>query len=231
VTATHLERTLPPHARVLIVTNSSPAATRARHAFSELWAASGRAAARELLTDTDGADVRSLRAKIAADMPDALIAWLPAEQLQSLALQAPQPGKAPIVYTAESFTPWQQQAGRFAAAYHVYPYRLPQPGVLQFPREQTWLRSQGLAHLEPLAASHALFACHALGEALAGLEGNFSRDYLMETLEHMLDGTQMTSIYPAVTLGPNQRVLARGAYVVNIGANARLADSRWVPAF
>lgn len=230
VTARHLDRTLPRSTRVVLVTNTYPVASRARHAFAEIWAESGRPPVRELLLGADGADLRSLREQIAAAAPDVLIAWLPAEQLQSLALRTSQRGKAPIVYTAESFTPWQKQTGGAAPGYHVYPYRLPQPGLLQFPREQTWLRSQELAQLEPLAASHALFACHALGEALAGIEGNFSRDYLMEQLEHMLDGTRMTSIYPAVTLGPDQRVLARGAYVVDVAAGARLPDSPWLQA-
>jgi hypothetical protein len=67
-----------------------------------------------------------------------------------------------------------------------------------------------------LPAAKALFAGHVFGEALADMEGVFSREYLLETLEHSLDNTQMTSIYPTTTLGPDQRTVSRGVWLTRV---------------
>jgi hypothetical protein len=80
-------------------------------------------------------------------------------------------------------------------------------------------------------AAKALFACHATGEALAEMADNYSRDYLIETLEHMLDGTNMTTLYPLTTLGTGQRFLAKGAYVARPGrgdTSGLFTEGRWV---
>ena len=45
---------------------------------------------------------------------------------------------------------------------------------------------------------------------------NYSREYLIETLEHMLDGSKMTTLFPVTTLGTGQRFLAKGAYVLRL---------------
>ena len=55
-----------------------------------------------------------------------------------------------------------------------------------------------------------------LGMSLADIQSNFSREYLLEMLEHALDGTQLTSVYPRTTMGPDQRYLTHGAYVVRL---------------
>ena len=98
------------------------------------------------------------------------------------------------------------------------PYRLAQGQQSRFPREQVWLSSQGLGDLDIKIAGRVLFACHVLGEELAGIENNFSRDYFMEGLEHMLDNTNMTTMYPLTALGQGQRYLSRGAYVLSPSA-------------
>ena len=94
-----------------------------------------------------------------------------------------------------------------------------------------WLKSQGLSGLDARAAAGALFACHATGEALAGLADNYRREYLIETLEHMLDGTSMTTLHPVTTLGTSQRYLVKGAYVVRLAPGdgaARFLQAGWI---
>jgi len=163
-----------------------------------------------------------------------LIAWLAPAQLAALASiptgTQPMP---PQIYTAQSMTPWTAVAslgpirGRVL---HIYPYRLATAGRSQFPREQAWLQAQGLESLDLEVAARTLFACHALGEGLMSLDGNFSREYLLEQLEHMLDGTAMTSLFPATSLGPGQRVLSHGAYVTRLGnprGGAPLLEVDW----
>ena len=172
---------------------------------------------------------------LAESRPTVLIAWLSTSQLAGLAVTpAGAKGLPNTVYTAESFTRWSGtpiSAEVHSRVRHVYPYTLPRPDLNQFPREQAWLKSQKLESLPLLPAAQALFACHAFGEALSDMESTFSRDYLLETLEHSLDGTQMTSIYPATTLGPNQRTISRGGYVTeigDIGSATPFVNAKWI---
>jgi len=172
---------------------------------------------------------------LAREQPGALVLWVAPGQLQSLASAvASLPTLPTRIYTADSFTDWtttdalQEVEQRVL---HVYPYNLPAPGLAQFPREQVWLKSQGLGDLDRRAAAEALFACHAVGEAMLGMAGNYSREYLVETLEHMLDGTGMTTIFPVTTLGTGQRYLVRGAYVTRLASRheaVRYLSNGWI---
>ncbi len=170
---------------------------------------------------------------LASARPSTLVAWVSASQLQGL-LQADAATLPGRIYTASSFTDWQSLRAAPALesrVLHTYPYTLGAAGGYQFPREDVWLKSQGLSGLDPRAAAGALFACHATGEALAGLADNYSREYLIETLEHMLDGTNMTSLYPVTTLGTSQRYLVKGAYVVRLSPEygaARFQQAGWI---
>jgi hypothetical protein len=230
ITARHLLTALEhSDARILLVRSDSEVASAARAAFLASWAESGKAAPAERIvpSGTAGLTAREWQQLLASERPEILIAWLEPQQLMSAAISAellPQ-----RIYTAESVSAQKVVASTSFAArvWHVYPYRIPVSGRSQFPREQAWLKAQGLDNLPAEAAARALFACHALGEGLVAIENNFSRDYLLEQLEHMLDGTSMTSLFPATTLAPGQRVLSRGAYVMRPGGTAGL-DARWV---
>ena len=160
------------------------------------------------------------RALLEREQPDVLIAWVPDAALMTLGEASGGARTLPHrIYTLASFASWKTISS-FAAlrsrVRHIYPYRLPHSGRSQFPREEVWLRAQGLEGLERETAVRALFACHALGEGLADIGSNFSRDYLLESLEHVLDGTEMNTIFPHTTLGPGQRFLSRGAYVTEL---------------
>jgi len=166
---------------------------------------------------------------------DVLVAWLAAPQLEALAGIASRPAALPRhVYTASTFTDWNivrapplfEQRVR-----HVRPYRIDENGRAVFPREDNWLRRRGLSALERIPAAEALFASHITGEAMFAMADNYSRDYFIETLEHMLDGTDMTTVYPLTTLGTGQRFLAKGAYVLRLGSGitaSRYISSEWV---
>jgi hypothetical protein len=134
-------------------------------------------------------------------------------------------------YSAESFTDLTQLPADFSAhahLRHVYPYSLPNATGTVFVREQVWLRGQGLGDLDVRVAGRVLFACHVVGEQLAGIGNNFSREYFMEGLEHMLDGTNMTTLFPRTVLGPQQRYLSRGAYIVESANSGGAANATWM---
>lgn len=124
------------------------------------------------------------------------------------------------IFTIESLTDWSavpNDAAIIDLVWHAYPYALPRQGRSQFPREDIWLRSRGLDLSDTPSAVKVLFACKALGMALSDIESNFSRDYLLESLEHALDSNLITSLFPRMSLGPDQRFLSQGAYLARLG--------------
>lgn len=234
VTARHLADSLDrADARVLLVYSDDERGRAASEAFRAAWR-DPRLTLRRVPVDA-APNSLDWQEMLALERPDVLILWLGPAQLQALSAIDATAGWLPgRIYTAESLTHWSGVdappafTGRVR---HVYPYSLAAPGRRQFPREQAWLDSLGIAPSDLPAAAKALFACHALGEALSGIQGNFSREYLLEELEHMLDGTAMTTLYPRTTLGPGQRFLANGAYVVRLdrsGSTTTFYEPAWV---
>ena len=222
--------------RVLVAYVDNEPGRAALAAFAAAWPAERREnlVTRAIAPDTtptylDWKDI------IHRERPDVLVAWLLPAQLQTLTSIASSSDTLPRrIYTAASFTDWRsiQALPLFEQrVLHVYPYNLPAPGLAAFPREEAWLASQKLANLDRIPAAEALFACHATGEAMAGMTDNYSREYLIETLEHMLDGTGMTSIFPVTTLGAGQRFLVKGANVVRLapeGSDMRYQAAGWI---
>ena len=219
--------------RVLVVHDDGAAGRTAWKTLQAQWPQDGRAAPVEhVVADSRPLDAAGWQKLLAAARPDLLIAWVDSPQLQGLLAAAVQPFLPARIYTAETFT--DLETANAAAALqqrlrHVYPWRIPRDSSHPFPREEAWLKGQGLGDLDPRLAGRALFACHAFGEALGDLRGNLSQDYLMEDLEHMLDGSDMTKLLPRTSMGPGQRVLSRGAYVLNADtAPGTAANAPWL---
>lgn len=211
----------------------------------------GRAARDVLLREVAGARAQSLvvrgyaadaaptpgdwRALVQRTHPDVIVAWLDDGPLTALlsGIEGLEHGPQRVL-TAAQFTDWSRMHPSPASierVRHVYPYRVAPAGRAAFPRETVWLKSQQLDALSPVPAAQALFACHAVGEAMSDMAGNYSRDYLIESLEHLLDGTLMTTLYPATALGTGQRFLVTGAYVARPqwdSSGPRFTDLRWV---
>lgn len=236
-TASHIARpgaALP--VSVVIAHDDSERGRAAWQAFSERWRElRATAPLREWRLGGAESPVPEEIPATEASTPFVLVSWQDAAHTRNLLARLASQGASPErIYTADAFTNWTHaEIGGTAIdrVWHVYPYRLPDSSGRRFPREEAWLRRNGLQHLDANPAGRALFACHVLGEQLAGIESNFSRDYLMEGLEHMLDGTAMTTLYPRTTLGPGQRFLSRGAHVVPLAAfksGVESSETAWV---
>ena len=80
-------------------------------------------------------------------------------------------------------------------------------------RMQVWLRMRKVPLLDERIQSDAFFAASLAGDALAHMDENYSRDYFIERVEHMVELSLFPSLYPRLSLAPGQRFAAKGAYV------------------
>lgn len=235
ITARHITNLgLPYNSKILVAQDDDAAGRAAFTALNSELRRLGRSDAARAITEGSGArSARSWRKLLAEQEPDVLLMWTADATAANLIKALANSRELPtLIYTAEAFSDWTTLPSPVLAPRirHVYPYSLPAAGRTQFPREHAWLRSQGFSNLDELRAAKVLYACTVLGAGLAEIESNFSRDYLIETWEHSLDGVALTSLYPKTSLGPGQRFLAKGAYVVNLSGDPDVpfTNEHWI---
>jgi len=114
----------------------------------------------------------------------------------------------------------------------VHPYEMPDKLNRLLMRSTGWLRSRRIyAPDEKQVQANAYFALKMAGGALRGIHGYFDRDFLLEGIEHMVDNANYTSVYPRISLAPEQRFVSKGGYIAQLesGEKARLRPvSEWL---
>jgi hypothetical protein len=239
VIAKHIQASTPSAGgAVLLVHDGSPAANVILKTLQPLLLQQPARTVRIVkISSRHAPDSRKWQKTLGADRrASQMIALLPATAMQALPQALDMVDAAPgVIYTAESLTNWADAPSNVldqlsSKVRHVYPYALPSSGGAQFPREYLWFRQHDLESIDPVLSAKVLFACRVLGVGLADIQNNFSGEYLIESLEHALDGTQLTSLLPRTSLGPGQRVLSRGAYLVRLSASpgSPYTDSVWI---
>jgi hypothetical protein len=105
------------------------------------------------------------------------------------------------------------------AAYVAHPFALPGQGDAALNRFRIWLRARGIAPREERVQAQAYFACLAANEGVMHIRRHFYRDYLMDVLDHAQGLSRYLPLYPNPSLGPGQRFMGKGGYVLPL-ANA-----------
>lgn len=149
------------------------------------------------------------------------VLWSRAPDLTALAKQASEVDRVFLSGTLLQ-TPPPVPERLTGKVYLVYPFALPEADAPQHARLRAFLRRKGLAARDTRVAADAFFASTVVGDALMRVSFNFSREYLIERIEDMLDGALTRSVYPRVSLGAGQRFASKGAYVVRLGAAGEL---------
>jgi hypothetical protein len=112
----------------------------------------------------------------------------------------------------------------------VHPYEMPGKLNRLLLRSTGWLRSRRIyAPGEKQVQANAYFALKMAGGALKGIRGYFDREFLLEGIEHMVDNANYTSVYPHISLAPEQRFVSKGAYIARLSEDGRLtAVTDWL---
>jgi hypothetical protein len=113
----------------------------------------------------------------------------------------------------------------------IYAYRLPEELDRGFARTQSWLKIKGLPIVDKRVQGNTFVAVTLLASAIKHIMGNFSRDYLIEKLEHKVNSALSTSVYPHLSLAPGQRFASRGCYILGVdekGEQRLSALSDWL---
>lgn len=113
--------------------------------------------------------------------------------------------------------------------YFVNPYALPSVQMQRQARVRAWLRAKNIPLGETRIQSNTYFAATVAADALMRVAFNFSREYFIERIEDMVDNAVTTGVYPHASLGPTQRFISKGAYIVKVYAEDGIdRESKWI---
>jgi hypothetical protein len=202
-------------------------------AFREAWQASGDAAVEEVALD-DTPDEAFWQQLAQRKAGESLVLWLSPGDLahaQSLA-SAGSPVRA--VYLSASLNAGPRTglaAGSEGRVRMVYPQDVPaaRDGRLEVVRR--WLHDNGVAPGDEKVQMNAYLAATETGMLVTHSRDTFSREFLIERMEHRLGTALELSIYPHLSLGPGQRYASKGSYIVAVkGADDRQLEplSDWI---
>jgi len=111
----------------------------------------------------------------------------------------------------------------------AHPFRLPGQFDPALARFSAWAKTRGIELSAPRRQSEAFFACLALKDAVAHMGRFFIRDYALDTLDHAQSLVAYLPFYPRPTLGPQQRFMNKGGYVLPIrNGQVVTEDAVWI---
>jgi hypothetical protein len=97
-------------------------------------------------------------------------------------------------------------------AWIAYSTELPGNTARLLARSTGWFRIRRIysSEYEEIQAN-AYFTMKITGAALGAIRLYFNRDFFLESIEHMIDNATYTSVYPRMSLAPEQRFASKGS--------------------
>lgn len=96
----------------------------------------------------------------------------------------------------------------------IWPFSLPDAYQADAFRVRGWMRSRGLPVKDERIQLLSYYGMNVLRDSTRHLFEHYYRDYLVERIEHEVESSPHPGIYPAFSLGPEQRVMSKGGYIL-----------------
>lgn len=163
--------------------------------------------------------------------PRVVVAWAPAAAIQPLLTAiAAHPDDAPVVLLSATLAgqpaPPSALDGR---VFVIHPTALSGEPARGEARMRAWMNQRDIHPADPGIAMNAYFAATVTAGAIRMLVGNFSREYLVERIEHATENAPASGTFPRLSLGPDQRFASKGAYVAPLGERGvEAAHAEWI---
>ena len=215
---------------VIQVYRRDEAGTAAANAFRQARGATG-------VVDRvlDGVADKTYWQRLAREAGNAtVVLWLASEDLSDARVLTGAGSKVKLAYLSSSFgvdpatAAMADAAGRWRM---VYPQDLPASRDARLSVVKRWLGNNGIQLTDEKVQMNAYLAATVTGMVLSHSMDIYSREFVLERLEHRLGTALELSIYPHLSLGPGQRYASKGSYIVEIdgqGGGQLKAVSDWI---
>jgi hypothetical protein len=158
--------------------------------------------------------VAELAERYAAEPDAAVVLWLQPDELAGVtALPA---GRLYVSSTLLGGDLPDAIASAPGPVFMAHPFVLPgkiDPAMRRF---ELWARTRDVALTAPRLQAEAFFACIALSDAVKHVGRFFVRDFVLDMLDHAQSLAAYVPAHPRPTLGPRQRFLSKGGYMLPI---------------
>jgi len=185
---------------------------RSETAAAALGAALGEAISSVELNDFEPAT---------ADSP-VVIAWLGIDDTNALA-DAIRKSGASRVYFSGSMLDGDElslDAALKETAWLVYSTERPDKTARLLMRSTGWFKVKRIYAREyEEIQGNAYFTLKMTGGALNAIRIFFNREFFIESIEHMIDNATYTSVYPRMSLAPEQRFVSKGSAIARFDEN------------
>jgi hypothetical protein len=148
-----------------------------------------------------------------------LILWLRPQDLADANALFGSGSKAKVVYLSSTLNEGipagvgTEGGGRVRL---VYPQDLPQIREPRLRTVERWMQSKGIPLSDATVQMNAYLAVTITTGVMSHSMDTFSREFLLESVEHRMGNAYESSIYPHLSLGPGQRYASKGSYIVEI---------------
>ncbi len=209
---------------VLQVFRRSEASAAGAGAFDEAWTDAAGAAPTEIVLDSDPDE--AFWQRLAEQAGGAtLVLWLSSPDLELAQALAATGAKVKAIYLSSSLIAGPRSGLAVDATGRVrliYPQDPPASRAGRLAVVKRWLSANGIVPADEKVQMNAYLAATVTGMLVTNSKDTFSREFLLERMEHRLGTALELSIYPHLSLGPGQRYASKGSYIVaGGGANDR----------
>jgi hypothetical protein len=209
------------------------AAGRSAGAFRKSLAASGVSELRDVRLPAAGnLPERIFEVLQGGNGPATLVLWLPGSDVRRLGERpwgASPPGRIYLSSTLAGTAAAAALGAPNGEVYVVHPFALPK-GSGERDRVRIWLAARKVPPGDERLQTNAFFAAGITGDVLDRMLDFFSRDYMLEWVEHMAEESVKPSAYPRLSLGPGQRFASKGSYILRYapGSGGFLPVGGWI---
>ncbi|MDT8408677.1 MAG: hypothetical protein RQ741_03660 [Wenzhouxiangellaceae bacterium] len=153
---------------------------------------------------------------------DYLIVWLDGTASKQLVDWKNQSGAATILLPSNAIDVLRQQSGAEIGDDFLfsYPFALQQEHYPERFRARAWMKTRGLEFDASRIQFQSYYAMLMFRDSFMHLLDHYHRDYLLEVLEHQIQGSPNPGLYPDLELAPRQRFASKSGFIVRLDATA-----------
>ena len=116
-----------------------------------------------------------------------------------------------------------------SSVFMAHPFRLPGKPDPAMRRFGVWAKTRDIEVTQPRLQAEAFFACLVLNDAMKHIGRFFVRDFALDMLDHAQGLMAYLPVHPRPTIGPGQRFLTKGGYILPIvDGNPETKNAEWV---
>lgn len=152
--------------------------------------------------------------------PNRLVLWLEAADLQALAAAI---DVTIPTYLSSSLLDGDLQVIPASLAKQsrlIHLFNLPEDHKGRFLRVSSWMKVNKVPLTNQRLQGQTYYACMLLNAGMKHIKRYFYRDFFLDLLDHGERMAAYSGNYPRLSFGPEQRFLAKGAYVVDLDSRA-----------